>query len=200
MRFNSTAGMIPTPQGIWWPRNINQREFPRTPFNACLDAEMRRAEELQRRGGLLALCPGRKWTAPPWIRMPVEGKRFSKIGSIALPPANGIDTLVNSWIVPYGHDGCIVSIVFTSDGVTGFQQGSGDLTWRLKINQRWAKDYGNVTTYIGSQITPYNVNSGQILLQSGQLIQAFVNRSTASLGNLSGGRIITSQWGWTWPR
>ena len=26
--FPNRAGMIPTPQGIWYPRNINQREFP----------------------------------------------------------------------------------------------------------------------------------------------------------------------------
>lgn len=196
----NTAGMIPTPQGIWYPRAVNQREYPATPFNACLDAEFCRMQDLQRRGGLMALCPGRKWTAPPWIRMPVEGKQFSKPGSIPLPPANGIDTLINSWIVPYGYDGCIARVVLNTSNVVGFQDGSGDLTWRVKINQRYAKDYGNVTVSLGSLTTMGYINSGQILLQSGQLVQTFVNRSTASAGNISGGRVVSGLFGWWWPR
>jgi hypothetical protein len=203
-----TAGMIPslqmgkggTPRTIWYSRNVNQREFPPTIFNSCLDAEARMWQRINDCGGLLAICPGRKWTEPPWVRMPTQGKRFSKIGSIPLPAANATDTLVSSWRVPYGYDGCIVSVVFNTDGTLGFQQGSGDLTWRLQLNQRWVRDYGNVTTYIGSLTTPYNINSGQILLQSGQLVQMFVNRSVASGGTISGGRVVMATFGWTWPR
>ncbi len=195
-----TAGMIPTPQGIWFPRNIQQRQFPPTPFNSSLDSEVRLWQRINEVGGLLAICPGRRWTEPPWVRMPTQGKRYSKIGSIPLPAADGIDHLITSWRVPYGYDGCIVSVVFNTDGVVGFNQGSGDLTWRLQLNQRWVKDYGAVTTYIGSTITPYNVNSGQIILQSGQLVQIFVNRSVASGGTISGGRVIGATFGWTWPR
>lgn len=196
----STAGMIPTPQGIWYPRNIQQREFPPTIFNSCLDAEQRMWQKINDCGGLLAICPGRKWTEPPWVRMPTQGKRFSAIKSIALPAANGVDTLVGSFRVPYGYDGCIASVIFSTDGTIGFQQGSGDLTWRLQLNQRWIRDYGNVTTYIGSLTTPYSVNSGQIILQSGQLVQMFVNRSVTSGGTISGGRVVMACFGWNWPR
>jgi hypothetical protein len=196
----STAGMIPTPQGIWYPRNINQREFPETQFNMCLDAEKALWEAIQRMGGLLAICPGRKWTEPPWVRMPTQGKRFSKISSIPLPPANGTDTLVTSFRVPLGYDGCIVTPVFTTDGTIGFTQGSGDLTWRLQLNQRYQKDFGAVTTYLGSMTTPYAINVGQIILQSDQLVQMFVNRSIASAGTISGGRVICAAFGWYWPR
>lgn len=196
----STVGMIPTPQGIWYPRNVQQRQFPATPFNSCLDAEQRMWQKINDCGGLLALCPGRKWTEPPWVRMPTQGKRYSKIGSIALPANDAADHLITSFLVPYGYDGCIVSVVFNTDGTVGFQQGSGDLTWRLKINQRWVKDYGAVTTYIGSLVTPYSVNSGQVILQSGQLVQMFVNRSVASGGTISGGRVVAASMGWYWPR
>jgi len=198
--FPTTAGMIPTPQGIWFPRDIQQREFPPTQFNACLDQEKALWRKINDCGGLLAICPGRKWKEPPWVKMPPQGKRYSKIGSIALPAANGTDTLITSFRVPYGFDGCIVSVVFNTDGVLNFNQGSGDLTWRLQLNERWVKDYGNVTTYIGSTVTPYNVNSGQIILQSGQLVQIFVNRSVASAGTISGGRVIGAAFGWWWPR
>ena len=169
-------------------------------FDQCLDHEMATWRWIQAHGGLTNICPGSRYPDPPWTRMPAQGKRFSKIGSIPLPAANATDTLVSSWRVPYGYDGCIVSGVFNTDGTLGFQQGSGDLTWRLQLNQRWVRDYGNVTTYIGSLTTPYNINSGQILLQSGQLVQMFVNRSVASGGTISGGRVVMATFGWTWPR
>lgn len=206
--FPSTAGMIPSPskgsggvpRTIWYPRNVNQREFPPTIFNSCLDAEARMWQKINDCGGLLAICPGRKWTEPPWVRMPTQGKRFNKISSIALPAANATDTLITSFRVPYGWDGCIVTPVFNIDGVTGFNQGSGDLTWRLQLNQRWVKDFGAVTTFVGSTTTPYAVGIGQIILQSGQLVQIFVNRSVASSGTISGGRVIGAAFGWFWPR
>ena len=197
---NSTAGMIPTPQGIWYPRNIQQREFPPTEFNRCLDAEMAMWQKINDCGGITAICPGRRWTEPPWVRMPMQGKRFFEISSIALPPADGVDYLIKSFRVPYGYDGCIQTPVFNTSGVDGFVQGSGDLTWRLQLNLRWVKDFGAVTTYIGSTTTPYAVNVGQILIQSGQVVKIFVNRSMASSGTSDHGRVIGAAAGWYWPR
>jgi hypothetical protein len=191
--------MIPGPKGIWYPRSIQQRQFPPTIYNCCLDVEKQLWEDIQRVGGLQAICPGRRWTEPPWVRMPMQGKRFNKINSIALPAANGLDTLITSFQVPYGYDGCIVSPIFNVDGVTGFVQGSGDLTWRLRLNQRWVRDFGAVTTFLGSTTTPYAVNVGQIIIQSGQVVSIFVNRSTTS-GGLAGGRVIGAAFGWFWPR
>lgn len=192
--------MIHLPNGIWVPRNLQQREFPPTVFNACLDVERRQWEQINRIGGITAICPGRKWTEPPWIRMPVQGKRFTKPGSIAMPAANGTDNLVVSWVVPLGYDGVITSLVFqTTSGVTNYVEGSGDLIWRLRINQRWVRDYGNVKTTLGSMQTPYGAaNLGGILIQSGQLIQNFVVNATGS--SVTGGRIIMANFGWFWPR
>jgi len=192
--------MIPTPQGIWYPRNVNQRQFPPTIFNASLDKEMEMWQEINRVGGIMAICPGRKWTEPPWVRMPTQGKRFFKISSIPLPANDGADHLITSFLVPYGYDGCIVTPIFNTDGVLNFQQGSGDLTWRLQLNQRWVKDFGAVTTYVGSTTTPYAVNIGQIIIQSGQLVRIWVNRSVASGGTISNGRVIGAAAGWYWPR
>ncbi len=194
------TGMIPTPQGIWYPRNIQQRKYPPTSYNGCLESELMLWQKINDCGGLLAICPGRKYTEPPWVRMPQQGKRFLQISSIALPPADGVDHLIKSFKVPYGYDGCIVTPIFNTDGVVGFQQGSGDLTWRLQLNQRWVRDFGAVTTYLASTTTPYAVNIGQIILQSGQLVQIFVNRSVASSGTISGGRVIGAASGWFWPR
>ena len=182
-----------------FPRNLQNRIFPPNVYNSCLDRERETWDRINRCGGIMAICPGHKYANPPWVKMPPQGKRYSKINSLALPNPDGLDHLVTSFTVPLGYDGCIVSVVQIYTG-TGFEEGSGDFTWRIQLNERYVKDYGNTTTSIGSMATPYNINSGQIILQSNQLVRYFVNRSTASAGNENGGRIICSLWGWWWPR
>jgi len=175
-------------------------EVPRNVWNGCLDSESDMWQQIQMRGGLRMICPAKRYPEPPWVKMPLQGKRFSKISSIALPAADGSDNQVGSFIVPTGYDGVIQSVVFQYTG-QGFNEGSGDLTWRIKKNQYYVKDYGAVTTQIASATQPYNgVTTGQILLQSDQLVQLIVNRSVGSGGNLNGGRILMMAFGWYYPR
>ncbi len=195
-----SSAMIPGPGGAWYPVNVNQREFPANDWNVCLDDEAQLWRLINRCGGLAAICPGHKYPDPPWVKMPGQGKRYGHPSSIPLASAVlDTDTVVQSFLVPTGYDGVIVAPVNLYTG-QGFEEGSGDLTWRIKINQRYVKDYGAITTSMGSLTQPwYNANS-QILLQSGQLVQYLVNRSTGSVGNLQGGRILCGLWGWYWPR
>jgi hypothetical protein len=194
-----SSAYIPAPNGRY-PLNDNQRAFPPNEFDYALSDEYGVWCAINAGGGIKSICPGLVYKDPPWVKMPMQGKRFSPIKSIALPPANGLETLVGSFIVPTGFDGVGASIVFNYTG-QGFQEGSGDLTFRLKLNQHYVKDYSNLTTQVGSLITPYgNVGSGQILLQCGQLVQFFVNVSIPSAGNLNGGRIIAALFGWYYPR
>ena len=193
--------MIPGPGGLLYPVNVNQRRWPPNEYNACLDDEKALWNWVGRCGGLRMVCPGSgaQYLEPPWIKMPPQGKRYSKISSIPLPGVEGTDFLVASRMVPYGYDSCIVSVVNVYTG-TGFQEGSGDIRWRVKVGLRYQKDYGDIRTTIGSLVTPYNVNSGQILAQSGQVVSYFVSLGTGALGNLLGGRIICALFGWDWPR
>lgn len=201
---------IPLPAGggrvDWFPRAVGQRLLPPNGFNSCLADEARLWAAIHDCGGLQALCPGMPYTYagkylsdPPWVKQPDQGKRFSRIGSIALPPFDGLDHQVLNFLVPLGFDGVIVSTVNIYTGM-GFAEGSGDLTWRIQINERYVKDYGAITTSIGSLQTPYNINSGAIRLQSRQLVQCIVSASVAAAGNLNGGRIICGLFGWTYPR
>jgi len=173
--------------------------YPPNEFNGCLIGEAQLWRRIADVGGLKMICPGSKYKDPPWVVMPAQGKRFSKISSIPLPAADATDNIVTTFSVPTGYDGCIVGVVNMYTG-QGFQEGSGDLTWRLRINQRWVKDYGVITTTIGSLQIPYTVNVGQILLESDQVVRYYVNRSVASGGNINGGRIICAMFGWWWPR
>lgn len=189
--------MIPA-HGNLYPLNVTQREFPPNAFNYCLDQEVALWQRIQRCGGIQAICPGHKYPDPPWVKMPGQGKRFGHPSSISLPAADGVDHLVQSFLVPYGYDGVIVAPLNNYTG-QGFEEGSGVLTWRIKLNMRWVKDYGNIQTSLGSTIQPYYNANSQILLLSGQLVQYFVNRQLGDL-TLNGGRIICGLWGWFWPR
>jgi hypothetical protein len=192
---------LPGPGGTLWPINVNQRLQPPNAYNSILQVESDLWGYIQARGGMTKLCPGSAdlYPQPPWVKQPSQGKRYSKISSIALPAADATDYEVLSFYVPLGFDGVIISTVNLYTG-TGFEEGSGDLTWRIKLNQRYVKDYGAITTSIGSLQTPYNINSGAIRIQSRQLVQYIVNRSVASGGNLNGGRIVCGLFGWYWPR
>jgi hypothetical protein len=189
--------MIPS-HGSLYPLNLQQREFPANAFNSCLDREQALWQHIQRCGGLHTICPGHKYPDPPWVKMPGQGKRFGHPSSIPLPPADGLDRVVQSFFVPYGYDGVIVAPVNVYTG-QGFDEGSGVLTWRIKLNMRYVKDYGAIQTTMGSLSQPfYNANS-QILLQSGMLVQYLVNRLPGDV-TLNGGRIIVGLYGWFWPR
>lgn len=172
---------------------------PANQANARIDRETELWRWINMRGGLRYVCPGKQYAEPPWVKMPADGRRYSKIGSITLPANDGLDHVVQTFFVPLGYDGVIISTVFNYTGI-GFAEGSGDLSFRIQINQRYARDYGNIQTSIGSLVTPYNINSGQVFLLSGQRVQLVVNRSVASGGNLNGGRIIAAAFGWFYPR
>lgn len=197
-----SSAFIPGPRGIAYPVDYNWREYPPNVWNECIRDELAMWRWINMCGGLKLVCPGSatRYLEPPWIRMPPQGKRYSKISSIPLPGVENTDFLVTSRLVPLGYDSTIVSVVVGYTGMN-FKEGSGDIHWRLQINrQRYQKDYGDVTTSIGSLVTPYNVNSGQILTQSGNLVEWHVMLGTGALGNLVGGRIICAMFGWDWPR
>ena len=201
--FSYSCAEIPSgPPGnrSFIPRNVTQRQFPPTFFNGCISENLRTWERINACGGLMSICPGTKYNDPPWVKMPAQAKRFSYINSIPLPTANyGVDQLVLSYRVPLGFDGVINYIVQRYTG-QGFQEGDGDLTWRLQLNERWVKNLGNTTTSIGTLDSgPLSPNTS-IIVQSNQLVQYFVNVAASAAANLQGGRVLASTWGWWWPR
>ena len=183
------------------PRNVTQRQFPPTFFNGCLDEELKTWDRINRCGGLMAICPGTKYNDPPWVKMPQQAKRFSEIGSSALSDITGYgtDQLVLSYRVPLGYDGVINYIVQNYTG-QGFGEGSGDLTWRLQLNERWVKNLGNTNTQIGTLTQGPQSPNASIIVQSNQLVQYFVNVAASAAADLLGGRLICSSWGYFWPR
>ena len=159
--------------------------------------------EIQRRGGIEAVVsPFRhrllrvgNW-GEPWMRATSEATPFQYTGSIPLPAAGAGDQLVTNFVVPVGYDGVITGITHFATGV-GFEESSGDLTWRLRVNRRWAQSLGAMTTSMGSVAQPSPLTPGGIRILSRQLIQYFVNNAVGS--HVAGGRIVCTISGRFYP-
>jgi hypothetical protein len=171
-------------------------------FTECLYRDGALWGEIIARGGIEAVCcpaMSNAGVTPPWIAMPPEGRRFQQIGSIPTGVVENTDLLVLTFDVPLGYDGVIVSIVqmFTA---AGFAEGSGDLNWRIRINRRWLKDFGNTTTTLGTVAAPCMIYRGGIRLRTKQVVSYFVNLGTGATGRLDpNGRIICACFGWFYP-
>ncbi len=133
------------------------------------------------------------------ITIPNEARRFYPTATIALPTVAAGNVAVLSFLVPNGYDGFILGGFHEYVG-PNFAQGSGDIAWRLRISQVYARDMGNMLVAMGSQRTLQPIEGG-IWLSSNQLVQYQVQ-----LLNLSGlltpgiGSIICGLFGYFYPR
>jgi hypothetical protein len=112
----------------------------------------------------------------------VSGREdFSASGPevVQAPLAIG-DVEVLNFEVPPGYDGLIAGLFNVYTG-PGFQDGNGDIEWRLLINRTYAVHLGRIMVSLGGQDQPYPVDGG-IFIQSGTRIRYIVN-----VPNLSGG-------------
>lgn len=174
----------------------------------CLAQEFSQWKSVLDCGGLQTICcpDGRKpYLSPPWISMPKEGRRFKPVGYFAVSNAtfDGTDTDVLTVEVPVGYDGVITDfycgIVASSN--TGFDEGSGTLTWRLSANGRYLRDLGNIQSTMGSLTSPSPVPRGGLLVHSHNLVKFQVAFAASGMGVINlDARIVCSITGWYWPR
>jgi hypothetical protein len=173
--------------------------FDTLPYQIALAYESHVWRYIEELGGIERYVIG--WNragrdTPPSVQMPVNGQRLDEVGSIALPANNGVDTVVLRYRVPRGYRGVILSLVNDWTGTT-FVDGSGDLTWRLQINQAWVKTYGNIRYQYGNLQNRYPLEGAYIQLVAGDVVTYYVNHAVASA--LTGGFIITGIGGYIYP-
>jgi hypothetical protein len=168
--------------------------------------------EIQQAGGIMAVVsPFRprllgvgNW-GEPWMRMPADGEKFQFVGSVDVATITavgvvGTNVLVLTFTVPPNFDGVISGLTQMYTG-GGFVESSGDLTWRLKLNQRFPKSLGVMTTSMGSLLTPSPFGPGGLRVQSRQVIQYFVNAGPMAAANLdAAARIVCVASGWFYPQ
>ena len=132
--------------------------------------------------------------------MPAAGKRFQKTGSLLNPGVEGVDLQVLSFPVPDAWDGVLITITNQWDGA-GFVDGSGDLIWRLMIDNQWLKDLDDVRITLGRLENPYELEGAGYYLQSHQQVRYFVRLGPGALARLAPtGRITCACSGWFYPR
>lgn len=178
-------------------------------YDACLLRDQQLWEELLAGGGLKKVCKGHpEYIQPPWVAMPKEGRRFKPIATLLVStviPFTGLDIAVLNERVPLGYDGVISDIVCEitpgAAGITGFVEGSGDITWRLSADKRYLRDQGNLQVTVGSLTSPSPVPRGMLRVYSHDLLTfsvAFAVGAEARIDPTS--RIVCSITGYYWPR
>lgn len=173
--------------------------FDITPYQIALAYESHAWRWIEAQGGIERYVIG--WNkagrdTPPTAQMPVNGQRLDEMGNIPLPANNGVDTVVLQYRVPRGYKGIIVSLVNDWTGTT-FVDGSGDLTWRLQINQMWVPSLGNVKYQYGSLQNRYAMEGAYIKLVAGDVVTCYVNHAVGSA--LTGGNIFAGFGGYIYP-
>ena len=139
----------------------------------------------------------------PWDEdytpIPAGAVPFHITGTITTPDPSAGDVLVCSGRVPLGYDGLLTEIFQQYQG-SGFQQGSGDIVWRLRRNQQWIKTLGNLAYALGNPQNPVQLTEGQILF-SGTQFFFYVNVPNLSSSIQVGASLITCGMnGFYWPR
>lgn len=150
-------------------------EAPRLPnrWDLSLRYEQRMHELLDgvRRGRKALYRMGSIWAPKDFVP-------FHKTGIIPTPLAAAGDVEVLSFEVPTGYDGMISALFHLYTGPV-FQEGGGDLEWRLQLNRVYAVGMGRMLTRLGGTNRLYLLEGG-LQIQSGQRIRYIVNAPNLS--------------------
>lgn len=172
--------------------------------NLCLGSLVGLWERVYSAGGPRHYCDPtdyRTCGVPPWQQMPAGGRRFQRVGTLAIAGlAEGIDYTVLSFRVPFGWDGVLITVTNQFNGL-GFVDGSGSVHWRVMFDGQWYKDMGDVTITLGRLETPYELEGGGYRITSGQTLRYIARLGAGALGILDPlGIISCALSGWFYPR
>lgn len=145
------------------------------------------------------------WDQPPWVVQPSQGEKMEEMFFQQLTAFQsggvytGVDVVLGQFVIPNGWDGIINRFVANFNG-SGYQDFSGSIVWRLKINNRYARNLGNVMTTFGSFHAAFVVPaSDNIRVISQQTVQLIANIPAGS--PVSGPGVVSAgAFGWVYPR
>lgn len=143
---------------------------------------------------------------PPWMTMPSQAEKLEQMFSQPISvfqdsggAFTGVDVVLGQFVVDNGYDGTINRFVTNFNG-TGFQDFSGSIVWRLQVNNRFARNLGNVQNTFGDFKTAFVVpGADNIRLVSQQTVTVLANIPVGS--PVSGpGWVTAGVFGWMYPR
>lgn len=126
-------------------------------------------------------------------------KNLFERGKILTPSDGGLsDHTVLEFLVPTGYS-CSLLSYYTIYTGTGFTQGSGDIVWRLKVGNSWARNMGYLPYSMGSSAG--TVTLGTVIeLESHDRVQFLVNvPNTSGLIQVGSSYILCGIQGWLYP-
>lgn len=187
-----------------------QQPYPFVPnsHDSALMQEAALWTYIAKNGGLKSCCRIPElgapiWDQPPWQVMPSQGLPITRMypGNTTTisggPPYNGKDTVIGEFRVPIGWDGVLNRFVTYFAG-TGFKDFDGSVAYRVRVNARYAQDWGNVINTYGTFGDPFSipgVNAMRII--SGQTVQVIV---AIPAGSNASGQAQAGVFGWIYPR
>ena len=105
----------------------------------------------------------------PWITEPMGSIPFDEPGGLTLgtTPTPGNDQPVLKMTCPQGFDG-VIKFISNNISDTTFENFSGNLVWKILINGRPTRNFGNIqaqkgTVSQGRMISPIRIFSGDII-------------------------------------
>ena len=175
------------------------KSLPKNDWDHCLDGVRECFRLVCKR-----VCPKpRPMISWPWDQeegVPPDAVPFRQTGGIVTPLTAAGDVAIFSFRVPVGYDGIILQGYNLYQG-TGFVQGSGDILWRLRINNSYyVKDWGSVAFSLGGVSDPYPF-SDALFITSGQTVTMLVNvPNTSGTIQVGASRILGALMGYFLPR
>ena len=131
--------------------------------------------------------------------IPPQSVPFLQQKGIVTPTTASGDNVVLTFRVPYGFDALLAGFYFNYSG-SGFAQGSGDILWRIQVNQYYLKDLSNLPFLLGDPVNPVPMTQGKILF-SGQKVSAIVNVPNLSgMIQIGNSTVYAGLLGFWWPR
>ena len=144
------------------------------------------------------------WDSPPWITMPSQGEKFEEMFGQPISAFQsgglftGLDVILGEFVVPNGYDGAVNRFVTQFTG-TGFGNFQGNIIWRLKIGNRFARNLGAIQNTFGSFEAAFSVpGTDNIRLVSQQTITLLANIPAGS--PVADGYVAAGCFGWFYPR
>jgi hypothetical protein len=173
-------------------------------YDMAIAQDAKRWGWIKANGGLKSCCRIPEmgepiWDKPPWMVQPSQGEKFEEMFS--LPTAGftpGVDTILGQFTVPNGYDGALNRVVVATS-TAGFIDFTGMIFWRVQVNNRYARNLGNIQNTFGSFQAAFSVpGTDNIRLVSQQTITLIANVPAGS--PVAGGQISAGAFGWFYPR